>query len=83
MEQISVGPCWCGGYGQVFNRKAKKETGVCHRGMGDDLQGHFVTAKLKGVDDCRQGIVVSTTPLILRGKLGYYECEGTPTVVNT
>lgn len=81
MGMISIGPCWGGGYGQVFNRKAKKKTTVCHRGLGKDLFGHFVTGKLKGEDDCRQGVVVSDNPLILRGKYGYYECEGTPVKV--
>ena len=82
MDMIVIGPCWCGGYGQVFNRAAKRETGVCHRGIGSDLYGHVVTAKLKGEDECRQGVVVCNSPLILRGKLGYYECEGTPTVID-
>lgn len=46
--------------------------------IGGDIFGHFVTAKLKGTNDCRQGIVVSIEPLIIRGALGTYICEGTP-----
>ena len=56
--------------------------GVCHRGIGTDILGHYVTAKLKNKDDCRQGIVIRTNPLIIRGELGDYECEGTPTAVS-
>lgn len=82
-DTIFIGPCKCGGYGQCFNDDAESEVGVCHRGIGDDIFGHFVTAKLKGEDDCRQGVVISINPLIVRGELGDYECEGTPTMVHT
>ena len=45
--------------------------------------GKFVTAKLKGKDDCRQGAVISEAPLIIQGVSGTrYECEGQPTVVS-
>jgi hypothetical protein len=81
MAQIHIGPCKCGGYGQCFDGQAENEIGICHRGAGGDIFGHFVTAKLKDKDDCRQGIVISVNPLILRGKLGDYECEGPPTIV--
>lgn len=30
MEQIHIGPCKCGGYGQVYNEAAEKELGKCH-----------------------------------------------------
>lgn len=41
--------------------------------------GDYVTAKLRGVNDCRQGWVVS---LRIRGESGKeYECEGAPVLV--
>jgi len=46
-----------------------------------DYYGKFVTAQLKGKDECRQGWVISTNPLILEGKYGKYECEGIPVIV--
>lgn len=82
METIHIGPCKCGGYGQCFDEDAEADIGVCHRGIGSDLFGHFATAKLKGKDDCRQGIVISVDPLIVRGELDDYECEGVPTKVS-
>lgn len=44
--------------------------------------GLFVTAKLKGVDDCRQGAIISTDPLRIRTQSGEeYDCEGPVSVV--
>ena len=44
--------------------------------------GEFVTAKLKGKDNCRQGAVISVDPLIISGQSGTeYECEGEPRLV--
>lgn len=44
--------------------------------------GVFVTAKLAGEDDCRQGAVISIVPLRIRGQSGAeYDCEGEPAVV--
>lgn len=31
MGMIVIGPCKCGGYGQVFDEQAEAETGMCHR----------------------------------------------------
>ncbi len=46
------------------------------------MLGKFVTAKLKGIDDCRQGVVISMDPLRIRGQSGFeYECEGPLTLV--
>lgn len=46
------------------------------------LMGRFVTAKLRGKDDCRQGWVIGLAPLRIRGETGEeYECEGTPAIV--
>lgn len=43
----------------------------------------FVTAKLKNTNDYRQGVVISTEPLILKGVSGKtYKCEGVPTLVD-
>lgn len=81
LQAIHLGRCKCGGYGQCFDAQAEKKAGVCHRGIGGDLFGHFVTAKLKGKKDCRQGVVVSLDPLIIRGKCADYECDGVPTLV--
>jgi hypothetical protein len=38
---------------------------------------HFVTAKLIGADDCRQGVLIEERPntVIVQGMLGIYECE--------
>jgi hypothetical protein len=42
----------------------------------------FVTAKLFGKNDCRQGFVKRLIPLIIQGVSGtYYYCEGTPVLV--
>lgn len=44
--------------------------------------GKFVTAKLFGKDDCRQGCVKSLSPLIIQGISGiHYHCEGEPVIV--
>jgi len=29
-NRIEIGPCKCGGYGQVLSEEAEAETGVCH-----------------------------------------------------
>jgi hypothetical protein len=43
----------------------------------------FVTAKLAGQDDCRQGAVISTDPLRIRCQSGEeHDCEGEPTLVD-
>ena len=43
----------------------------------------FVTAKIKGKDDARQGFIICTNPLIIKGVTGTkYECEGSPTIVS-
>jgi len=76
---ICIGPCKCGGYGQILNEPAD----TCHRDVHQGgIFGHFVTAKLKGKEDCRQGVVVSLKPLLIKGQYGrVYECEGSPTAV--
>ena len=44
--------------------------------------GIFVTAKLKGQIDPRQGWIIKTDPLKIQGQSGkIYECEGIPVVV--
>ena len=44
--------------------------------------GKFVTAKLLGKNDCRQGWIVSVSPLKIEGQSGQqYLCEGKPVVV--
>ena len=44
--------------------------------------GSFVTAKLKGQIGPRQGWIIETDPLKIKGKSGkIYECEGVPVVV--
>ncbi len=44
--------------------------------------GTFVTAKLFGRDDCRQGYIISMVPLIIEGVSGiHYHCSGEPTRV--
>ena len=30
MEHIVIGPCKCGGYGQVYDEATEKEMGRCH-----------------------------------------------------
>ncbi len=46
------------------------------------MLGKFVTVKLKGIDDCRQGVVINIDPLRIRGQSSFeYECEGTPILV--
>ena len=46
------------------------------------LLGVFVTAKLKGKEDCRQGFLKATNPLIIFGVTGReYECEGDVAIV--
>lgn len=30
METIHIGPCKCGGYGQVYDEKTEKKLGKCH-----------------------------------------------------
>lgn len=83
LQTAVIGKCKCGGYGQCFDDDSESKIGVCHRGVGGDIFGHFVTAKLKGKEDCRQGLVISVEPLILKGVHGEYECEGNPTVVDS
>jgi hypothetical protein len=44
--------------------------------------GMFVTAKLKGQIDPRQGWVICENPLLIQGRSGtVYECEGKPVEV--
>lgn len=44
--------------------------------------GKFVTAKLKGQDDCRQGAVICENPLVIRTQSGEeYTCDGFPEIV--
>lgn len=81
-DTIVIATCKCGGYGQCFNAEAEAETGVCHRGIGEDIFGHYVAAKIKGENDWRQGVVISVNPFIIRGEFGVYECEGKPTIVD-
>jgi hypothetical protein len=46
------------------------------------MLGKYVTAKVKGQDDTRQGAVVSVFPLVILGQSGEeHECEGVPTEV--
>lgn len=46
------------------------------------MLGKFVTAKLKGKVDPRQGWVISESPLKIQGQSGVvYECEGKPIIV--
>lgn len=50
----------------------------------DKYMGKFVTAKLKGKDEPRQGWVININPLIIKGQTGTrYTCDGsyTPTIV--
>ena len=45
--------------------------------------GEFVTVKLKGQIDPRQGWVINEHPLFIKGQSGeIYECEGIPVVVD-
>lgn len=45
--------------------------------------GKFVTAKLEGRNESRQGVVVSMDPFIIRGQSGIeYRCEGEPVRVD-
>lgn len=45
--------------------------------------GKFVTAKLKGVMESRQGWVIKEDPLLIRGVSGKeYKCEGEPVLVS-
>lgn len=39
---IVIGPCKCGGYGQVYSEEAQKVTGKCH----DDLKGSHASTSL-------------------------------------
>ena len=56
--------------------KDEKEVGC------DAVCGSFVTAKLQGENDCRQGWVVNVDPLMIRGESGkVYCCENVPTLV--
>lgn len=49
---------------------------------GHPYLGKFVSAKLLGQSDCRQGAVVSTAPLRIRGVTGEeYDCEGQPELI--
>jgi hypothetical protein len=41
----------------------------------------YVTAKLAGEDDCRQGWVISLDPLVIQGFQETYRCEGRPRAV--
>jgi len=42
----------------------------------------FVTAKLKGQIDTRQGWIISESPFLIQGQSGIiYKCEGTPNKV--
>lgn len=46
------------------------------------IMGKYVTAKLVGAEDCRQGVVISVDPLRIRcGCSEEFACEGTPVVV--
>lgn len=48
----------------------------------NEIMGKYVTAKLAGADDCRQGVVISADPLRIRCSCGEeFACEGTPTIV--
>ena len=48
----------------------------------DSLVGVFVTAKLKGQIDPRQGWIIEAEPLRIQGESGtIYECEGIAVVV--
>ena len=45
--------------------------------------GKFVTAKLFGKDDCRQGWIISMEPFIIQGRLGiHYHCSGLPVIIH-
>ena len=47
-----------------------------------NMKDKFVTAKLKGQIDPRQGWVISENPLLIQGESGVvYECEGEPRLV--
>jgi hypothetical protein len=46
------------------------------------MLGRFVTAKLFGKDDCRQGWIISTVPFIIQGQSGiHYHCSREPVLV--
>jgi len=48
-----------------------------------NMIGKFVTAKLLGKDDCRQGWVIDTNLFLVKGQSGEtYLCEGEPVLVD-
>jgi len=50
--------------------------------LKNNIKGKFVTAKLLGKEDCRQGWVVAINTIIIQGQSGIiYICEGKPTIV--
>ena len=47
------------------------------------LLGRFVTAKIKGEEEARQGWIVEIDPFVIRDRSGTrHECEGYPTLVS-
>lgn len=54
-----------------------------NRAPVERLVRHFVTAKLKGLEDCRQGVLIEDRPdsVVVQGILGIYECEKDYTIV--
>lgn len=52
-------------------------------GIGSKWLGRYVTAKLKGAEDCRQGWVVELDPFVIKGESGeLYTCEGDTVLVS-
>lgn len=44
--------------------------------------GVFVTAKLRGINGCRQGVIIRLKPLRIKGiSDAEYDCEGDPVLV--
>jgi hypothetical protein len=62
-----------------------RSPGVVPRHLPEDnMLGRFVTAKLKGKNDCRQGYIIQLEPLRIRGESGQeYDCEGDPVLVTS
>lgn len=40
-DQVVIGPCKCGGYGQVFDLETERELGMCHRNITSCLTNKF------------------------------------------
>ena len=66
----------------AFEQKCKEHFAAVSRRL-NCMVGVFVTAKLKGRIDPRQGWITKMHPLTIVGQSGkVYECEGTPAIVS-